>query len=187
MATVTISAVSYTTYISVADALVYLAASPRAASWVAASADARGQWLVEATRMINRQAWSGTPTQAYPSVQALAWPRDGVTGVTDGTTPQAILDACSELAATLIDDQSTLLATSAGKNVQRVDAGKGVGVTFFGPTSDTAGRFPTIVQELVGQYLATASATAGVPVAGGTSNESSFADCDDDFSFSGAP
>lgn len=170
---------TYPTYLSLADTQIYLGATPRAAAFLAEVADTQERWMVEATRMLNRQVWAGTPTEIYPADQDLAWPRDGVTGVTDGTTPQAILDAFCELTLALYLDASTLATATAGNNVKRVDSGKGVGVEFFGPSTRGAGRFPRIVQELVGAYLASRSGSGLAARASGTNETSQFTDCRD--------
>jgi len=176
----------YPTYLSLASVDDYLEASPRSTAYSALTDDEKSKYIVEATRMFNRQAWAGTPTEDYPADQDLAWPRDGIDGVTDGTTPQAILDGFCELVNYLVSDSAFVNASSSGKNIQRVDAGKGVGVTFFSPTTATAGRFPVAVQELVGEFLATAVAGGtAISVATGTDHSSSFDDCDD-FDLSGA-
>lgn len=164
--TVTISAVEYSVYVSLADAKTYLAASPRATTWAAASDALKSQWLVEASRAIDRVAAADYKLDAIDDV------------------PGALANGTAELAALLMDDASVLNQPNAGKNIAEVGAGS-TRVRFFGPTTRTAGRFPPIVQELVGPYLAGAGVSA-VGYAGGTCNESSFDDADR-FDLSDAP
>lgn len=169
---------TYETYTSLAVLVEYLTASPRATAFLALAPDTQEMWMVEATRMLNRQRWAGTPTEDYPDDQPLAWPRDGISGVTDGVTPQAILDAFCELTLALYLDSSTLHQSGGGSRVKSLSTGGGVGVEFFGPAT-SSGRFPRIVQELIGDYLATAGGSSVARSrAGGTTEESQFEDCD---------
>lgn len=172
---------TYPVYVALATVQEYLGASPRAAGFLALDEDTQEQWMVEATRMLNRQRWQGTPTEDYPDDQDLAWPRDGITGVTDGTTPQAILDGFCELVLALYLDASLLSGSGGGAGrVKSISSGKGVGVEFFAPVAASAGKFPATVQELIGPYLQGALTRSGLTMtrAGGTSEESQFEDCD---------
>lgn len=140
-------------YISRVDANTYFADSLRDASWNALSDSTKDQALVTATRMLDRQNWTGTKTSP---TQALQWPRTGVTDV-DGNSvdssivPQSILDACCELALSLALNPAVETNTSSGSNIKRVSAAKGTDIEYFRPT--TGGRFPTIVQELIRALL----------------------------------
>lgn len=170
---------TYDTYLSRADVVTYLTASPRATAFLALDADTQDQWLVEATRELNAEEWAGTPTESYPDEQPLAWPRDGIDGVTDGTTPQAILDGFAELVLALYLNAALIDQANTGNNVKSVIA-KGVGVEFFGPSQDTATRFPARVQRLIGRYLGSSGASAlAVGAASGTCERSQFTACHD--------
>lgn len=179
MATVTLGSNTYTTYVSVDDADDYLAAALHAVVWASATATQKGQAIVTATRMLDRQIWQGEKTS---DAQALAWPRSGVTtrdgaAVDEDTIPQAVIDACCELAAGLLEDPGAQTSVTAGSNIKRVKAE--VEVEFFGPRA--GGRFPQIIQELVGQYLRSPSGSAGsrrAAYVSGQCEESSFDDAD---------
>lgn len=170
---------SYETYLSLAQVQTYLGASPRATAFLAKEEDVQDQWLVEATRELNAEEWAGTPTEDYPDDQPLAWPRDGITGVTDGVTPQAILDGFCELVLALYTNAGLIDQANTGNGVKRVNA-KGVEVEFFGPSSDTATRFPPRVQRLIGRYLGSGDAAAVmVGAVSGECERSQFTDCHD--------
>ena len=182
--TVTIGSDTFEVYGSSAGLATYANGSwTWAATYTAASADNRARALVEATRLLNAQTWDGTLTTAG---QALAWPRDGVTGIppgldeapTDGTTPDCIVTACYELALAMLANVSVVAGTSVASNVQSVTAGP-VSVTFAYPKS--GGRFPDRVMELVGWALGGASSSDIGPLgmyATGTDGCSQFDDDD---------
>lgn len=149
-------------YVSRADATTYFADSLRSASWVALADTTKDQALVTATRMLDRQLWAGTKTS---DSQELEWPRTGVTDaygnvVDPDTVPQSIIDACCELALSLALNPSGETNANAGSNIKRVSAAKGTDIEFFRPT--TAGRFPTIVQELIRGFLGGTSSVASI-------------------------
>lgn len=154
-------------YIDRADADTYFEDAIHAAPWTASSNDTKEDALVTATRMLDRQEWVGTKTNP---LQALDWPRTGVT-YSDGTAvdpltvPQFILDATCELALALIVNPSIQSSTNSGSNVKRLKAGSAE-IEYFNSTSG-AGRFPTIVAELVNPYLAS-SVNLSAPFFGDT-------------------
>lgn len=157
MATVNIEGVTYDVYGSLSAADAYFAAALHATSWAAVldDDDQRAKSLVTATRMLDRARWVGTKTS--PS-QALEWPRTGVTDrygvpLSDSAVPVSIENGCYELANLLLGDSSIQNATSSGSNVKSVEAGSAA-VEFFRSTSNSSTRFPTIVHELIGQFLA---------------------------------
>lgn len=154
-------------------------------AYTSATATTRARALVEATRLLDRQAWQGDKTD---SGQALAWPRTGVTdrlgnAVDDSTIPDDVITAAYELALAALVDAGTVKGTSTGSNIQSVNA-QGVSVSFFAPVA--GGRFPARVMELVGQYLGgSATSTGSVSASGlagsyasGTDGESAFDDDD---------
>lgn len=180
---VTVGATDYDTFISLANAEIYLDAALHATGWAAATSTQKAQAIVTATRMLDRQAWDGEMTDAD---NALAWPRSGLLDaegeeVDEDTIPSQIEDATCELAEALLKDASAQTSATGGSNVKRLDA-RGVSVEFFSPRE--AGRFPTIVQELVSLWLAGATAAVIAPRTSGTSEESTL-DCDGDFDLSG--
>jgi hypothetical protein len=143
-------------YVTVAEADAYHLASIHGANWTAAVNLTKEQALLTATRMLERQEWVGTKTSP---VQALDWPRTGVTypdgtPVPSATVPQFIKDAECELALALINDQSVQINEDTSNNIRRLKAGSAE-IEYFRPTSGS--RFPTIVAELVNFYLASAA------------------------------
>lgn len=171
MGTVTIANQPYNTYGDLASAKLYLQAAIGAGpkAWNALAAvgtltadDVKGQYLVQAFRMLDVLAWSGSKTS---SSQPMAWPRTGVTDI-DGNpvavdaVPKAIENAMYELAAQLAGDPTIATAVQSGSNVHRVEA-KGVGVQFFRPTNipGVSPTFPVPVQRLIGPFLGSAKAT----------------------------
>lgn len=143
MGSVTISGNNYTIYGSQAAAVIHMAGqiAPRATAWVAASPDKQAQSLVTATGVLDRQLW-----QTAVNTFAL---RDAI---------PAFQTACYELAALLLAKPALLDAMTADSNVESVTAGP-TSVSFFKPT--LVGRFPTVVQELIGSYLAAAESAIG--------------------------
>lgn len=137
-------------------------------AFLAASSDAQAKALVAATRMLDRQLWEGTMTDAV-TPQPLQWPRTGATdryGVAIGSTviPTDIIRGCYELAAAILADAAVQTQQNVGSNLQSETLKIGpieLGETRFRPTTDEAPRFPVIVQEFVGPYLASGSAVGG--------------------------
>ena len=180
--TVTIGADTFDVYGSSAGLATYANGSATwYATYAAATADGLKRALVEATRLINRQRWDGTLTS---DSQALAWPRDGVTAtpasgiaVTDGVTPDEIVQAAYELALAMLAKPAVVSGSSAGSNVQSVGAGP-TSVTFFSPT--IGGRFPDRVMELLSWAYGSDSSEllAAGSYASGTDGCSQFDDAD---------
>lgn len=181
MGTVTINSVTYTIYGTLAGAEERLDAVLHATNWAAATTTNKSKALYTATQFLERQTWAGEPTA---DGQALAWPRTGVTDrygneVDDATIPADVIAACYELAEILLGDATASQeATSAADNIKRIKAGS-VEVEKWKPVA--GGRFPTIVQELVGQYLAGSTASIGIPVLNGSDSDASSFDADDFF------
>lgn len=190
--TITISAIVHNVYgltsDPVQDADDYFGGRLGAASWTAATTLTKQQAIISAARFMDRRGnWTGVQTDAA-TPQALDWPRDSATcsgtAVTDGTIPDNIAHGEFELALALIEDESIQdSSTSGGSNLKRAKAGSAE-VEFFSPTlgrGATVGetQFPTVVQELVGCYLEGASGGGiGAPYVQGTTETSSFDDCD---------
>ena len=178
---VTISAVDFSVYCDEVDAAAYLLGRLETTAWDDADPDTRAKALVTATRFLDRQAWQGTKTEA---ANDLEWPKTGVlyrdgSAVDDSELPQQLIDACVELALALLSDATIQEQTdNTGSNVASVGAGPAQ-VAFFRPTSGT--RFPTIIDELIGQFLAgEVSATWGEVFGDDVEAES---DSDDRFDF----
>lgn len=182
MGTVVIAAVTYNVYGEHAGAGScdqYLDASlVYNTVWNAASSDDQKRAMVTVARELNRQIWQGTPTQAYPSVQPLVWPRTGVVDrngapVGSATIPQVIIDGSYELVGAVVADIAVASAANAGNSVKRMKAGSAE-IEFFRPIA--GGRFPTSVQELVAEFLASGAASNALAVAevDGMDQESAF-------------
>jgi hypothetical protein len=170
VAVVLIDSQPYTTYADVETADEYLAAAIHATNWATASEDTKAKALVSATRLLNRQKWVGTKADAD---QELASPRTGVDGVEDDEIPQAVIDASIELALALVDGSDVQTVASQEQAVRSIRAGS-VAIDYFRSTALYVGRFPQIVQELIGVYLSGSGALFGAPLAFGTDAENPF-------------
>lgn len=174
--TVTINSVIYDVYASnqIADDYMGAQISSAGTAWRAATEDEQNRALVSATRLINRQTWQGTrDDQYYP----LAFPRSGLldadgAAVDSSIVPQQVIDACCELAASLLDGSTVQDQSTTENNTQSLSAGS-VSISYFRPTSEVSGRFPQVVQELLGLWLSS-SASVIVGFSSGTDEESAF-------------
>lgn len=164
MGNVTVSGVSFSIYgdLSAANDYMLGVVGPGATAWLAATPDVKAKFLVQAFRMLEAMIWQGAQSA---SPQAQQWPRTSVVdayglAVDSSTVPTNVVSAEYELAAQLAGDASVATQTQTGSNVRRVQA-KGVGVEFFRPTNipGVSPILPVPVMRLVGQYLATATAT----------------------------
>jgi Putative DnaT-like ssDNA binding protein len=177
MASVLIGSQTYTTYATEPEADVYLNASVSVATWSDLSDDDKGRNLVAATRTLDRQRWKGEKTDPD---QELAWPRTdtGVDGVEDDVIPQPIIDASIELALAIAGGSDVQDAQNQAQKIQQLKAGS-VALTFFRGADGVPLRFPLIVQELVGDYLA----GSGADLAGSASGVTGVSISDDDYGF----
>ena len=189
MPTVTIAGNTYAVYDTQANAVKYLAASlaPQAVAFIAASTTQQAQALVLATRFFDRQQWQGTPVTPPAIDTQIAWPRTNVidgngNAVDSSTVPDPIIKGCFELAAILLARPGLQDQANADPQVASTSSG-GTTVNLF--RAERIGRFPKVVQELVGVYLASRTYQVG-SVASGTddtnsgdsTNVSSFDDVD---------
>ena len=151
MPTVTINAVEYPTYDTLAKTVEYLAASLFAVKWAEGDNNFKSQVMVMATRYLDAIPWKGTKTD---EAQLIEWPRIN-TGVAsapvDGSIPPAILYGFYEACALIAEDPSLVQAENSGSNVQRAKGGEAE-VWFFKSTFETAGRLPPIVHNWVKAY-----------------------------------
>lgn len=172
------------TYATNAFADTYLGDSIRAAAWEGLEEDQQNQSLISAARLLEKQCWLGTRTVES---QPMKWPRTGVIDA-EGIAQDPLLMPLDlqrgqvELAFELSQDPTLEQSLTTGTNISRVKAGSAE-VDFFRPGGPfgTAGatRFPTVVQEYIGQFLC--GFRAGLrALAFGTDAESQFDD--DDFS-----
>lgn len=171
MPTITLSGNDYDSYVSVADADVYLAADLQyAAIWSTLTTDQKGQALITATRALDELSWLGEKTS---SSQALEWPRSstGITTVDDDAVPSDIVSATS-LYGVILSSDSTLLEQEASSNIKRIKAGS-VELERFsrGPGPIVTKR----VLDLVKPYLtSSAPRTITTSVTGNTSSRFGF-------------
>lgn len=151
--TVIINSQPYFVYADVEDGDLYMAAAIQGTDWLAATADTKARALVTATRLMDRQNWLGK--QVDPA-QSLQWPRSN-TGIAnyDGTSiPLPLQYACIELALMLIDGSDVQNNQSMAERNRSIRAGSVEIVNFRTPGTEVNTRFPQIVQELLGPYLA---------------------------------
>ncbi len=162
MAEVTINSEEYNSYSTVAAADTYLNASLGAAAdaWRAADADTKGRGLVTATRWLDGQTWLGEPTDPD---QDFAFPRTGIDGLEDDETPDELVQASQELAAALVEDPD-LRTTLSETKLQSMSAGS-VSLTYFrGESVEVSTPFPSIIMDLIGQWLTTTGIAGGLGV-----------------------
>jgi len=182
--TVSISGNDYVVYDSVANGTIYLGARLDAAEWttaIAAGADDEKRALVMATRVLETLSYDGAKTS---SAQSLAFPRTGLTdrdGVTvsSSTIPQAMKDACFELALAFLKNSKlvnlpSMGASAGGRVAQTLKTGPD-SVTFFGAggAAGVPGALPATVERLIAPFLYHNAGNAY-----GTSEESQFDDAD---------
>ena len=159
MKTIDIGADSYLAYADVEDADTYLGAAFHAGTdWSGASETSKGQALVTATRILDRQRWADAyDTQAEREV------------VGD------IVNASIEMALSLIQGSDVQTAQSTGQALQSIRAGS-VALTYFRGAEGKPHRFPTIVNELLRDYLAGADFSIGMTATGADGPPSTTAD-----------
>ena len=160
------------TYITAANAEIYLGDSIRYATWSALSEAYKEQALISAARMLSRQKWQGTPNVEG---QALSFPRSGLVdreGVTipEEEVPTDVINAQCELAIALVAKASIETTTDSSSNLKTAKAGS-TSIEYFRPIPGT--RFPTIVNELIG-YLLSGYSCLAIPTVTGTEAESHF-------------
>lgn len=172
--TVEIDGELFPVYATVEDADAYMKGVFSNETWFDLTTDdeMKARLLITATRIFDRQCWLGE--SAALSGQQLAWPRTGITDVAEDQVPVNIQYGCIELANLILTGSDVESNVQPGvQTIQSLRAGS-VGMTFFRDAENPytkAARFPTVVQELVGRYLANAG-TVVTGVATGTSDSS---------------
>jgi hypothetical protein len=142
MESITIGSSTFAVYANVAAADAYAAGAAHADAWRALTdADAKGRYLVTATRVLDRQSW----LEAY-NTQALRFAEEN------------IISGCIELALALADGSEAQNATTT-QTIKSLKAGPTTIEYFRGAELEL--RFPLIVQELIGRYLAGADVSIG--------------------------
>ena len=182
--TIAINAVNYTAYASRAEANDYLAVDQvRGTAWgnLADTDNARGPYLVAATRRLNLLPWKGE--KAGGATQENAWPRSGVTypdgtAVPDNEVPKGVENACILLAGTILGDADAGDAGTSGSNRKRLKAGSAE-IEFFRPEEGVILQDET-AWKLILDFL-DFSAEGGGQAAFGTCDKSEF---DDDYDLS---
>lgn len=182
MPTVTIGSTEYEVYQETADVDDYLAAALNTDEWDALSSAEKNRTNVAMTRLLDRQRWQGAKAS---SGQALAFPRSGLTdsegnAVSSESIPAAVLSAHSELCL-IAADGSTVQADATTENtIKRVKAGSAE-VENFRNAGGSPTRFPLVVHELIGRWLA----GAGVSLAGIATGTDATSALDDGYKFTG--
>lgn len=133
---VTISGTDFPTYATVAEADAYLSASLAGEAWTALTADGKAIRLVEATRLLDRQTW-----------------RAGYQIFAERAAVPAIVSASIEIAGILAAGETDIITSGSSEaTVKREKVGP-LEVEYF-RSFTTAGRFPPVIMDLVGGYLA---------------------------------
>jgi hypothetical protein len=164
------------------SATTYFIGQLNTSSWDAADSTTRGQALVTAGRIFDKQLWVGTVTDVV-TPQPLAWPRTGVP-TCDGIVadpdeiPERVIFGSYELANAILADAEVQTETNTGSNTKRNLNRQKVGdleveteTEYFSATNSgatAATRFPTEVQEYVRCYIG--GTAQGATVAGGAAS-----------------
>lgn len=140
-------------------------------------ADDQKRRLIDATRYIDALSWMGAPTGlAGGTPTTLAFPRTGLVDAQgaplDATNvPTLVVAAAFKMAGLIAADPSVTGNVDTGSNVESLGAGP-ARIAFFRPSSVLDGNatvLPTVINRLVGQWLAGAgSAVPGGVVTGGS-------------------
>ena len=152
-----------------AEADAYFDDSIRQASWDAFSTSQKDQGLIEATRILERQQWSGT--KEVPS-QDLHFPATGIidcsgTALSAAESLDVMQEAQYEYALALLSDPTLIDNRDAtGSNIKKLEASTAK-ITYF--KSPTGTRFPLPVTDLIKCFFAgSGSSTQGSFVSGDT-------------------
>ena len=172
---IVISGVTYQSYASVAEADQYLAVDPqRSATWVALTDDQKGSHLVQATRRLDLERYPGEKTDP---AQNLQWPRTGATcngvAIPPDAIPQQLEDATIVLAGAIALDPGAAANSTAGSNIERVQAGS-ASVTFFRPTATSYSLSASVPDAFALLRCLLGGIGAGFGAASGTGASSSF-------------
>lgn len=177
--TITIGSHDYTVYGDTHTVDDYAEGAIHSAGWDALTEEAKPKYCVTATRTMERQKWAGSKTE---DDQVLAWPRTGLTYI-DGSEvdaseiPQQVIDGFCEICLALANGSELQDVTSTENAIASLAAGS-VSITYFRGAGGTPTRFPTVVQELLGLWLASQENAVSAS-SSGTCGESAF---EDDFS-----
>lgn len=157
----------YYVYADLATANLYLNANFLATAWGDLTDDQKGQLLVTATRLFDRQCWLGTKTDP---VQPLQWPRSGtgIDGVEDNVIPDDIVNGCIEMAFAILDGNEAINQVVPGAQKIREQRAGSVSLSFFRNAEGDLrfDRFPLPVQELVQKYTCGGTGVSGLSISG---------------------
>lgn len=137
---------------------------------LASDPDAQKRALIDATRYIDSYFWQGIATGlAGGTPTTLAFPRSGLTDANgaalDATNvPLQVNEAAAEMAALICADPDVVTNVDTGSNVASLGAGP-ASISFFRPQSVADGNataLPTVIDRLIGRWLAGAGAQKGV-------------------------
>lgn len=149
---------SYPVYATVAVADAYLGADPVLGPvWEALTTDAKGRYIVLATRRMDVVNWRGDKTE---SDQVTQWPRTGVTGVEDDELPLALQQACCQLAGEAANGVDLANYTSSAGKEKSIKAGS-VSVENFRDFSAAPLPLPPAAWRLMTPYVNGGSAVGG--------------------------
>lgn len=153
---VTIGATTYEVYADIPTADAYLEGQITADTWRASDETTKARALVSATRLIDRQVWQGEKTDSY---QESAFPRTGLTDadgveVDSTTVPQQVVDATCELASAMVDGSNVQDSSQPGENTTQSLRAGSVAISYFRSIQGLGQRFPQIIWELLGLWLA---------------------------------
>lgn len=152
------------------------------AAFRALEADDQARRLIGATRYLDSQPWVGAATGLVGATPTtLQFPRTGLADsrllpVDSTTVPLVLVEAAFEMAAILAGDTSAAANADTGSNVQSLGAGP-ANLSFFRPQSIADGnatRLPTVVDRLIGRWLASGSVTVVAGIATGVDGRSDF-------------
>ena len=140
------------TYVSLADAELYMEARLDVAIWDAATDDLKNRSLAQATRTIDsRTTWKGY--EVSPNIQTLDWPRsdvqNGVDVFASDDVPSDVADATCELALFLLSGDRTTDSASSGLN--SIVLGKGAVEIEFNNSTE-ADILPDTVHSLLSRW-----------------------------------
>lgn len=161
-------------YGSRTEADTYFGDSIRMATWDAFTNTQKDQGLVEATRILERQQWSGT--KEVPS-QDLHFPATGIidcngTALTADESLEVMKEAQFEYALALLSDPSLIDNRDAtGSNTKKLEAGSAK-ITYFKSKAGT--RFPLTVTDLVKCFFKGSGSSTLGSFSSGTGDSSCF-------------
>jgi len=171
-------AVGTNSYGSRAEADAYFADSIKGDDWAAIADAKKDQGLVEATRVLEREHWSGAKEDP---LQDLDFPRTGLTcnseDVTAAESLETIKTAQFEYALDIIAKPAILNVNDPTglNNIKSAGAGSAK-VEFFSPSKSS--KYPETVKDIINCFLAGSSAEVTGSYVSGACDDSSFDDPD---------